>query len=99
MSQEKKSTVGPPIWVESLMTPKEYAETAKKYPSIFSNGSKPPEYNPVHHEGGKWRDGMGKGYTPEEIIKRNRAFDELHKLLKTKQFQNLKPQYGNVKLQ
>ncbi len=32
MSEQKKSREGPPIWVESLLTTKEYAEEAKKYP-------------------------------------------------------------------
>jgi len=31
---------GKPIWVESLLTDKEYAEMAKKYPSTYTKGPK-----------------------------------------------------------
>ena len=92
MSQERKSIVGDPIWVESIMTPEEYREAAKKYPSMF-NGTKPTPYDPNHHLGGRWRYNMGKGYTPEEIILINNHFDNLHNLLKTKKYQK-RPDYG-----
>ena len=93
MSQEKKSTVGPPIWVESILTPEEYREAARKYPESFSNGSTAPQFEPNKHEGGKWRDNMGKGYSAEGITKINKALDDLHNLLKTKKFQK-RPDYG-----
>lgn len=92
MSQEKKSTIGDPIWVESIMTAEEHAEMHKKYPSTVTR-SKPVQYDPNYHTGGKWRAGMGKGYSPQEIDAINKAMDNLYNLLKTKKFQH-RPEYG-----
>lgn len=89
MSQEKKSSVGDPIWVETLMTPVEYKESARKYGydgSII-------QFNPSAHGGGKWRAGMGGGYTQAEIAGINKNLDNLYKLLQTKKFQK-RPDYG-----
>lgn len=88
-----KSTVGDPIWVESLMTTEEYRETAKRYPSTFTNGPRPVLFDPSIHEGGKWRNRMGAGYTAEEIKTVNDNIDKLFKLLRTKKFENLKSEY------
>jgi hypothetical protein len=93
MSQEGRSTVGDPIWVESVLTPEEYRIAARKYPSVFSNGPVPIPYDPSRHQGGKWRAGMGKGYTAEEIKTINKNLDSLHNLLRTKKFQK-RPDYG-----
>jgi hypothetical protein len=93
MSQDqKKSTVGDPIWVESLMTAAEHAECHKKYPTTVKS-SKPVLFDPNYHLGGKWRAGMGSGYTAAEIIIINKQIDQLHELLKTKHFQR-RPEYG-----
>lgn len=66
MTQEKRSTVGDPIWVESLMTSAELAEAHKKYPNTVRSG-KHFEYDPNHYKGGTWRAGMGAQLTPAEI--------------------------------
>ena len=90
---EGKSTVGEPIWVETILTPEEYREAAKKYPSVFSNGPVASQYDSSRHSGGKWRAGMGKGYSEAEIKQINKNLDVLHNLLKTKKFQR-RPDYG-----
>lgn len=82
-----------PIWVESILTPEEYRDAAKKYPSVFSSGSKAPLYDLNHHSGGKWRAGMGKGYSESEIAQINKNLDNLWNLLQTKKFQR-RPEYG-----
>jgi hypothetical protein len=89
---EKRSTVGDPIWVESLLTPEEHAECHKLYPNTVLS-SKPIQYDPNHYKGGTWRKGMGKNLTAEEIKIFNKNFDNLTNLLKTKKFQK-KPDYG-----
>jgi hypothetical protein len=65
---------GNPIWVESLLTDKEYAEQAKIYPGMYSNGNKPPAMFPCEF---KWRHRMGSGLPPEEIKIINKRFDEI----------------------
>lgn len=92
MSQEKRSTVGDPIWVESLMTVEEHALAHKKYPNTVRT-SKPIQYDPNYHKGGTWRKGMGANLTAEEIKISNDNFDNLTKLLQTKKFQR-RPEYG-----
>lgn len=91
--QVKKSTVGSPIWVETIATPEEYKEAAKKFPSMFTNGSKAQQFNPNYHEGGKWRYNMGAGLTELEIKTFNSNLEKLRELLKTKKFQH-RPEYG-----
>lgn len=78
--KKKKSTEGPPIWVESLMTREEWKENVRKFPTTC-HIPEPVEYNPNYHKGGKWRDRMGRGYTPEEIIKMNKTMDNLGNIL------------------
>lgn len=92
MAQEKKSTVGDPIWVESLLTPEEHAEVRWNYPNMVRS-TKPTAYDPNYHKGGTWRKGMGANLTAEEIKIINRNFDNLRKLLETKKFQK-RPDYG-----
>jgi hypothetical protein len=43
---------GNPIWVESLLTDKEYAEQAKIYPGMYSNGNNPQQCFHVNSNGG-----------------------------------------------
>jgi hypothetical protein len=93
MNQERKSSVGDPIWVETIMTAEEYGAAARKYPALFSSGSTPIQFNQSHHGGGKWRAGMGKGYSESEIVQINKNLDNLHNLMKTKKFQK-RPDYG-----
>lgn len=92
MSQEKKSTVGDPIWVESLMTSAELAEAHRKYPNTVRS-SKHFEYVASYYKGGTWRAGMGARLTPAEVAIFNHNFDKLTDLLKTKKFQK-RPDYG-----
>jgi hypothetical protein len=92
MSQEKKSTVGDPIWVESLMNAQELQEAHRLYPNTVRH-SKHFEYDANYYKGGTWRAGMGRNLTPVEIALFNHNFDKLTDLLKTKKFQK-KPDYG-----
>lgn len=78
--KKKKSTEGPPIWVESLMTREEWKQNVRNYPKTC-HISEPVEYNPNYHKGGKWRDRMGRGYTPEEIRKIGETIDNLANIL------------------
>lgn len=83
MSENQGIKEGPPIWVESLMTPTEWKERYKKFPS--SQAKEPPQYNPTHYKGGTWRAGMGRVLSAEEIIRTNKGIDELRKYIITKQ--------------
>ena len=89
---EQRIKEGPPIWVESLMTAEEHKECHRKYPSTVVT-KEPVPYDASYHKGGKWRDGMGKGFTPDEIRSFNRGIDKLRELLQTKKFQK-RPDYG-----
>ncbi len=94
MSQERKSSVGDPIWVETTInTDGEYRNAARKFPALFGNGATPLQYDSNFHAGGKWRAGMGKGYSESEIKQINKNLDNLWNLLQTKKFQR-RPEYG-----
>lgn len=86
--QKKKLEEGPPIWVETALTPQEYKETAKKFPNSFTNGNVAPSYIKEKYKGGRWRDSnvwpgkQGNGSTAEEIELRNKELDKLHALLR-----------------
>lgn len=86
--QKKRLEEGPPIWVESLLTPKEHAEIHKKYPQVVKRD--PVLYDASHHKGGKWRADMGANASEDEIKSFNKA---LHNIMKTKRFQR-RPDYG-----
>jgi len=90
---EKKSTVGDPIWVETIASKEEYREAALLNPSTFSKGTTPPLYNPNIHKGGTWREGMGGGISSIDIINYNKGLENLRKLILTKKFQH-RPEYG-----
>ncbi len=62
------------IWVESLLTEKEYAEQAKIYPKMYGNGNKPPAMFPCEF---KWRYRMGASLPADEIKIINKRFDEI----------------------
>ncbi len=74
---------GDPIWVESLLNDKEYAEMAKKYPNTYPKGSKKVQEFSCDF---KWRKGMGAVKSAAEItaanIKLDKAFEILRKLQK-----------------
>lgn len=41
MSEEVKSRLGPPVWVESLMTKEEYRQYCRDFPTVTNpNGNK-----------------------------------------------------------
>jgi hypothetical protein len=63
---------GNPIWVESLLSDKEYAEQAKIYPAMYSNGNKPPAMFECEF---KWRYRMGLTLLPNEIKLINTRLD------------------------
>jgi len=76
--QEQQSTLGKPMYVESLMTPAEWLDCRGKYSTynynihyITSHQSKP---NPF-----KWRYGMGRTLNPTEIENINSNLDYLLK--------------------
>lgn len=71
---------GEPIWVESLLSDKEYVETAKKYPNTFPKGNKKVAFFECEV---KWRWGMGANVSAEEIKRVNSRLDEMRKLVKT----------------
>lgn len=76
--QTKKSTVGDPIWIESLLTRSEWKHMRKKFPSVFST-PEPPEM----FEGDfKWRAGMGAFLKKEEIENINGNIDYLLTMIK-----------------
>ena len=60
----QQSSVGEPMYIESLLTDDEYKECASMYISTYSNGRKKPDFfnSPM-----KWRFGMGKSLTSFEI--------------------------------
>jgi len=93
MSQEKKSTVGDPIWVESIANPADYRIAAGMFPSTFPKGSSAPLYNSNIHKGGTWREGMGAGLGFTEIVNYNKGLEKLRELILTKKFQH-RPEYG-----
>lgn len=88
--QKKRIEEGPPIWVESIMTPEEWKARFKTWSGTHREVI---QYDSNYHKGGKWRAGMGKGFTPEEIADFNKKLANLHNLMRTKVFQR-KPEYG-----
>lgn len=63
--QEINTTTGEPMYVESLMTKEEWNERMRKFPKTSSN-----DWNSAHRpkpNSFKWRFGMGKTLSPEEI--------------------------------
>lgn len=83
---EKGIKEGPPIWVESLMTAAEWRERHKKFPT--SPEKEPPQFNPKHYEGGRWRAGMGSTLSKEQIEKINKGIDEIREYLLTQQHEH-----------
>ena len=69
---------GDPIWVESLMTPAEYKEAHKLYPTTVLTSSAPAEFDCEF----KWRKGMGAVIPKEEIDRVNKNLDLMRKKLK-----------------
>lgn len=68
---------GKPIWVESLMSPDEIKEYAKKYSTCQAskNGETFPEFDCEF----KWRKGMGQPLSKEEIELVNSRLDAVLK--------------------
>lgn len=75
--QEKKTTLGEPMYVESLMTPQEWKDNMMRYPStshLFFSRMNKGKTNSF-----KWRFGMGGGLSPTEIANINSNLDYLLK--------------------
>jgi hypothetical protein len=92
MSDEIKPRipVGPPVWVESLMTAAEYREYCKEYPSVCN----PPLYKVADfNKHSRWRHGMGSSPTAEEIAKSEETIESLRKFVLEQQ--NLKKDDGD----
>lgn len=64
------------------MNAEDYRNTALKYPKSFGNGTKAVLFSSSYHRGGKWRAGMGKGSTEEEIRIFNKRIDGLEEMIK-----------------
>lgn len=85
MSNEIKSTQDRlPVWVESLLSPEDYRQSHKLYPTTVLS-SDAPSYNPTYHKGGRWRFRMGKTLSKEEIDLANRELEKLYDFIKEKQ--------------
>lgn len=67
---------GKRIYVESLLSDKEYAECAKKYPKTYVNG---PVKVPFFESENPWRYRMGERVTPEEVAKSNKVWNDILK--------------------
>lgn len=68
---------GEPIWVESLLTPQEHMECARKY-TTYTKGSKPV---PMFECEFKWRYRMGAGMNPAELQIFNKRVANLARIL------------------
>lgn len=73
--QERKTTLGDPMYVESLMTQSEWSERRRNYPS--SSHLHYHEVNRLKTNSFKWRFGMGASLTLEEIKNTNGNLDYL----------------------
>lgn len=63
---------GKPIWIESLLTPKEYGEMAKLYPKSYTSGKKPVQEFECDF---KWRKDMGAVMAVDRREKMNNNLD------------------------
>jgi hypothetical protein len=68
---------GKPIWVESLLTKEEWKQCKQKYPSSYNLSEPPVEFDCDF----KWRKGMGKNLTSQQIQKFNDDMDVIIKFL------------------
>lgn len=84
-NEQPKSRVGPPVWIESLMTAEEYKECAKKYKTYCPSCNKVANFN-LHS---RWRYGMGSTPSLEEMEKRNREIESLREFVLSQQQQKL----------
>lgn len=73
MAERKGIKEGPPIWVESLMTPEEWKQSVIKYPATC-HLKNPPMFFKSDME---WRWHMGKGLEQWEINNINNNIDFL----------------------
>jgi len=78
--QEKKTTLGDPMYVESLMTPDEWSRRRREYPS--TSHFHYHEVNRLKTNSFKWRFGMGERLSPTEIGNINMNLDYLRKKFK-----------------
>jgi hypothetical protein len=80
MSEQKQSTEGKPMYVESLMTDEEWRRRMRQYPT--TSRSRPGDVNIGKTNSFKWRFGMGSTLSSIEIGNINKNLDYLRKKLK-----------------
>lgn len=79
--QQKRIEEGPPIWVESCLSPEDYRKTAKKFKNVFTNGPIAVSYVTGDYKGGKWRANMGGNLDAYGIKLINDRIDILRKMI------------------
>ena len=83
MADNQKSTVGPPIYVESLLTDSEYRECARKYTSTYNSPDKPLLNDPKFKDAPyRWRYKMGVQISEHEIKSFNKNMESLKEHLR-----------------
>lgn len=84
--QEKQSTIGPPMWVESLMTLAEWKENVIKYPNTCKLKTPPLRSDPKYKL--YWRDGMGGSVPKHEADRMNAGLEKLRQYHLSKKKEN-----------
>lgn len=77
---EKKSTVGPPLYMESLLNPQEYKEAAHIRPNTFQH-KQPRVVNDFEANQFKCRWRMGANLNALEVVTINKRLQEIRLLL------------------
>jgi hypothetical protein len=80
LMSEQQTTLGEPMWVESLMTPQEWQQRMIRYPTtsnVFYTRVNKGKTNPF-----KWRYSMGYTLSSTEISNINANLDYLRKRVK-----------------
>lgn len=77
---------GKPIWSESLMTDAEIKHYSKIYNTYCTTCPKLGDFDKSEF---RWRYGMGKGLSAQEIRLINSRLDELFKMVKEKNLKEL----------
>ena len=89
MNEEKekkpKSTVGPPIWVESVLTEGELKEMAKVYTTYNPSWVSVSNFNTCAV---RWRWRMGGSLLPSQVTQINKRLEELREFLTSKLEEN-----------
>jgi hypothetical protein len=80
MSDQQQTTLGEPMYVESLMTPSEWQERMIRYPNTSNQYF--TRVNRFKTNSFKWRFGMGNTLNPIQISRINSNLDYLRKTFK-----------------